>query len=277
MKITVLVENTTSADNLACEHGLSLYIEHDGRKILLDAGSTDIFLDNADKLGIDLADTDICVLSHGHYDHSGGFAQLLERHPHLRVYAHKTAFDSYHSENGGLHKIGIPADVTAHRDKFIPTDSVTEISEGIFLVPHNTAGLDSIGRQARLLRMDNGELSPDDFRHEQSLVITAPDGLVIFNSCSHGGVEAIINEAMAAVPCKRLLAYIGGLHMKGSRDGREVCAFSDERINALCRVITDSAMTVYTGHCTGSAGFDELHSRLGDAVRPLSTGIIINI
>ena len=73
MRITALMENTAPEGALRCEHGLALHIEHGGKRYLLDAGATGALLDNAAALGIDLAAVDAAVLSHGHYDHAGGF------------------------------------------------------------------------------------------------------------------------------------------------------------------------------------------------------------
>ena len=78
MKITALTENTSVNENIGAEHGLSLYIETDGHKILFDMGQTDMFERNAKTLCIDLSEVDIAVLSHGHYDHGGGLARFLE-------------------------------------------------------------------------------------------------------------------------------------------------------------------------------------------------------
>ncbi|MBR5633360.1 MAG: MBL fold metallo-hydrolase, partial [Clostridia bacterium] len=78
MKIVCLAENTTSRDDVGAEHGLSLYVEAAGKKILFDMGQTDLFMKNAEKLGVDLSKVDVAVLSHGHYDHGGGLSAFLK-------------------------------------------------------------------------------------------------------------------------------------------------------------------------------------------------------
>ena len=107
MKITVLIENSSDCE-LAKEHGLSLLIETSDKKILLDAGCSELFANNADKLKIDLSDVDFAVLSHGHYDHSGGFDVFFERNKNAVLYARAGADGKYYSPNGGIHEIGVP-------------------------------------------------------------------------------------------------------------------------------------------------------------------------
>ncbi|MCD7824604.1 MAG: MBL fold metallo-hydrolase [Clostridiaceae bacterium] len=271
--ITVLIENTSDGV-LACEHGLSLFIEYAGKQILLDAGSTDAFYENAEALGVSLAGLDAYVLSHGHYDHSGGFEKLFCCVPAAKVYARKEALDVYLSAAGGMHEISVPQKVASDRDRFLLADGIREILPGIILVPHSTKGLDQIGEKCSLYKRQDDQIVPDDFAHEQSLVIDTSNGLVIFNSCSHAGAANIIREAKDACGKKRIYAYVGGLHMKGKKDGKEICAFSDEEIDSLCDIFRQEGIEkIYTGHCTGTPGFEKLQSRLGNRIHRLSTGL----
>lgn len=271
--VTVLIENTSDGA-LACEHGLSLLIEYAGKRILLDAGSSGAFCKNADALGISLTGLDAAVLSHGHYDHSGGFAELFRRNPAIKVYARKEALEGYFSASGGLHEISVPQAVASQRDRFLLVDGVRALFPGVLLVPHSTAGLDLVGAKGGLYKRQGERLVPDDFAHEQSLVIDTGKGLAIFNSCSHGGAVSIIREAKAACGQERVSAYVGGLHMKGKKDGKELCAFSGAELDALCDgLLKEGVGEIYTGHCTGAPGFAELRGRLGNRVHRLTTGL----
>ena len=131
MKIQILIENTTNS-NLIAEHGLSIFIEYNDKKILLDAGTTSTFIDNAEKMDVDISKAEFCVLSHGHYDHSGGFAEYLRQNPDKRIYAMKTITDDYYSASGGsIHPIGVPKDVyPAYKENFVLLDEVTKLAEG---------------------------------------------------------------------------------------------------------------------------------------------------
>lgn len=274
MKITVLIENTAK-NGFTAEHGLSLFIEHNIKTILLDAGSSEAFYENAEKLEIKPETADICILSHGHYDHSGGFTAVLERNDSLKIYANKNAFGNFLSGNGGLHFIGIPDNVRKYKDRFILTNGVTKLDDDIYLVPHSANISTEIGRRAKLYV--NSENEPDNFSHEQSLVIDMENGLVIFNSCSHGGVENIVREVREACGRKRIYAYIGGLHMKGTENDKEICTMPQSSLDELCRFIKDENIAhIYTGHCTGTSGLDELKKRL-DNVHALTSGLCFEL
>ncbi|MCD7821507.1 MAG: MBL fold metallo-hydrolase [Clostridiales bacterium] len=271
--VTVLVENTTGGA-LRGEHGLSLLVEWRERRVLLDAGQSGLFLENADALGISLTGLDACVLSHGHYDHAGGFAALFRRDPAARVYARKEAFEPHLSGSGGsIHPIGIPPEAAARRERFLPVENMTEILSGMYLVPHNTANLAQLGAKGKLYRQISGELLPDDFAHEQSLVLDTERGLVLFNSCSHGGAANILREAREALG-KPVYAYVGGLHLKGRRGGREVCALTPAETDDLCAAFRREEVShIYTGHCTGGPGLERLQQRLGKRVHAMTTGL----
>ncbi len=280
MKVTILIENSMNHENraLKCEHGFSALIEHEGKKILLDAGTTASFLENGKILGEDLTDLECCVLSHGHYDHSGGFQALFEQNEQIKVYAQKTAVEDYFSGNGEFHEIGIPKEVLAYSDRFMLADGAKEILPDVYLVPHTTEGLGRIGEKAKLYKKAGTEIVPDDFIHEQSLVFDTEKGLVIFNSCSHGGMANIIAEAKSICDNKPVCAYIGGLHMKGKVEGVEVCTFSEEELDSLAGDIRNERIEkIYTGHCTGLPGLEKMQKRLGDKIVPLMTGLTFEI
>lgn len=277
MRITVLIENT-ALDGFIAEHGLSLFIEHEGHRILLDAGGSETFLDNARKLGVDLNRLDAAVLSHGHYDHAGGFAAFFQVNAHTPVYARPEIGTEYFSSNGIMHYIGVPEPVLANAHRFSCAVENRKIFEDVWLVGHRTSGLELIGKRAGLFKAQGEKLVPDDFRHELSLVFDTAEGYVIFNSCSHGGMMNIVHEVRAALGDKPVRAYVGGLHMKGMKDGQEICTFSEEELDQLCRdIVSENIHHIYTGHCTGSPAYKKLQSRLPDRFTKLTTGMIAEI
>lgn len=278
MKITVLVENT-GKEPLKCEHGLSLLIEFQGNKYLLDAGTSDIFMENAKRLDENILDIKTCFLSHGHYDHSGGFGTYLQENQDAVVYAMNTADQEFFSGSGEWHEIGIPKGILeAHGKRFYYVDKVTEISEGVYIIPHNTSGLAQIGERAKLYRKQDEEYLPDDFAHELSLVFETEKGLVLFNSCSHGGVQNIVKEVQEALPGRNVYAYLGGLHMKGKQNGKDICTFTVSEVEDLVDFLkTCGVEYLYTGHCTGEPALELLKTSGGEMVHELTTGKIIEL
>ena len=278
MKITVLIENT-SLNDLACEHGLSLLIEYNDKKYLLDTGASDAFLDNAKALSIDVNDVECSVLSHGHFDHSGGYHTYLKDND-VKVYAMKNAFcENCGIEHRRVSYIGIPKEVEKDfKDRFVLVDEVTQIQDDVYIVPHSTPDLKQLGKRYDMYVLNENGYMYDDFSHELSLVFDTKNGLIIFNSCSHAGIPNIIHEVKNALPDKKIYAYFGGLHMYGEENGEIICTFSDEEVKAMSDFLIDEDVHVlYTGHCTGNPAYLKLKEHLGDKVKLLSTGMNINL
>lgn len=271
MKATILIDNNTK-DSLVPEWGLSVWIEQDGHRILLDTGSSETFAKNADALGISLDQADCGVLSHAHYDHSDGLAAFFERNDHAPFYLRKGAGENCYRKKNKIfyHYIGIHKGYLkefASRIRY--ADGDVELFPGITLLPHKTPGLEEAGRRAKMYVRRGFRWIPDDFSHEQSLVVDTRDGLVVFNSCSHGGADTIIRETEAAWPGKRIAALIGGLHLFRS---------SDEMVRALAKRVRETEIgSIYTGHCTGERAMAILQEELGDRVQSLYTGMEITI
>ena len=168
MQITALVENTSQDKKFGTEHGLSLYIEAGSQKILFDMGQSGLFADNAKVLGISLSDVTIAVLSHGHYDHGGGLAKFLEINKKAPVYISRYAFEGHY--NGTEKYIGLNRNLRGN-ERLIYTDDIVSIGKDLMLYSCNKNPkkfhLGSFGLNAEV----NGEMLPDDFRHEQYLLI----------------------------------------------------------------------------------------------------------
>ena len=200
MKMVVLVENSSRC-RLCAEHGLSVYIEYEGKTYLLDTGATALFAENAKELGIDLSKVDTAFLSHAHYDHSGGFEEFFKENDKAAVYMQETSAENCFYRTEGKDKyIGIPQHLLEnYKERFRPLNAVCEVEKGVWVVPHFTGGLDEMGRRAHMYRKIGEEFIADDFAHEQSVVFETGKGLVIFNSCSHGGIVNIVREVQMAL------------------------------------------------------------------------------
>lgn len=265
LEMTVLIDNV-AGEPLAGEWGLSILIIADGRKILLDTGSSDLFARNADCLGIDLASVDIGVLSHAHYDHADGmetFFSLNRSAPFL--VREGTCENCYGIKEGLLRYIGIQSGVLKkHEERIRYVSGVHTICKGIWLVPHRRADYSSIALRNDLYTVSNDERVPDDFAHEQSLVIETGQGLVVFNSCSHTGMTNILTDIREMLGRSDVCAYVGGLHLYKMTDGE---------LDALCVEIQRTPVAhIFTGHCTGDHAFRFLKERLGERIGQFSSG-----
>lgn len=276
MRITVLVENTGPSE-FKIEHGLSLYIEFNDKKYLLDAGPSDSFFKNAHALSIDLDRVDKAVLSHGHYDHGDGFMVFLNQYKDKVVYGAKNIFNDYYSGSGGsIHYIGLSSKLKQMKNRFNTISKDTKIDEKIYLILDDVSNTKEIGVQKKLYKKVDDVLQPDNFDHELSLVFDTPKGLVICNSCSHAGLESIVDNIKKRLN-KPVYAYVGGLHMKSTKNHIETSSFTEEQIQNLCIFIKKNIQYVLTGHCTGNVSYDLLKKYLKDRIDFLTTGKTIEI
>ena len=270
MRARVLVDNI-SKDALAAEWGLSLHIEYRDHIILLDAGTTAAFFANAHDLGIDLSKVDFGVLSHAHYDHADGLEVFFAANDHAKVYVRgKLRENCYGKKEGKLRYIGIQKGMKKQfRHRFVCAEGDYKIADGIYLIPHKTQGLESIGARSDLYVKRGLRMRPDGFSHEHSLVLEEENGLIILNSCSHAGADNIIREISQTFPGKRIIALVGGLHLY---------KLSDDEVRAFAKRVRETGISaVYTGHCTGERAFEVLKEELGDAVHQFFSGMEINI
>lgn len=269
MIVKVLIDNITKND-LFSEWGLSFYVEYDGHKILLDTGASEKFAENAEKMGVSLEEVEYGVLSHAHYDHADGMPTFFAKNGTAKFYLRKgVAENCFGKKKFFRYKYnGIQPGILenyAHRLEYVEGDY--ELTEGVYLLPHKTVGLEKIAKRVKLFVKDNGKMFPDDFAHEQTMVFDTKAGLVVFNSCSHGGVDNIITEVMATFPEKEICAYIGGLHLYKS---------SEDEVRALAERVKETGIKkIITGHCTGDEGFAILKEELGDIIEQMYTGMEI--
>ncbi len=266
MKATVVVDNIKN-NGLAGEWGLCIYIEYEGKNVLLDAGSSKLFAENAKFLNVDLTKVDYGVLSHAHYDHGNGMEHFFQINEKAQFYIRSACRENCYSQKTYFKKyIGLPKGILKkYKNRIVYASGDCTIAAGITLVPHKGENLEVIGRREKMYLKVKGGWKWDNFAHEQSLVFDTPDGLVIFNSCCHGGAANVINEVAATFPDKKVLALIGGFHLYNK---------TDEEVRELAAKIKETGIRyIYTGHCTGDKAFAILKEELGDCVQQLHVGL----
>ena len=265
LEMTVLIDNVAE-EPLAGEWGLSILITADGRRILLDTGASDLFAENADRLGVDLDSVDTGVLSHAHYDHADGldtFFSLNRRAPFL--VREGVCENCFGIKEGMLRYIGIRNGILKkHEARIRYVRGVHKVAEDVWLVPHRAADYSAIALRNDLYTVRQGERRPDDFAHEQSLVADTERGLVVFNSCSHTGMTNIMADIREMLGRSDIYAYVGGLHLY---------KMTDEELDALCEEIRRTPVRhIFTGHCTGDHAFGFLKAKLGERIQQFSSG-----
>ncbi len=274
MLVKVLVENTAVSDNFGSEHGLSLYIEANGKKILFDTGRGELFLENAKKLDVDIPSVDHVVLSHAHNDHSGGLPAFLRENATAHIYLREGAAGKYYSRHPDdtLTQIG-PDEAIIQSGRLVFTGERYEIAPGLELFS-GVRGREFFSHANKTLFMDEaGEVAQDTFEHEQNLVVTEGDTVALFAGCAHNGIVNILKRMMELG--YRAPDYIfGGFHLYNP-------SFKKSEDPALIRgvgeYLTKAPSVYYTGHCTGQEAYEQLQGMLGDRMRYMATGSVIRI
>lgn len=264
-RITVITDNISN-NGIKGEWGLSILVEYADKMILVDTGASDLFLKNLKKLGIDVKDIDHAVLSHAHYDHANGMPTFFANNSKAKFYLRNgTAEDCYAKKFFFTKYIGIPKNVLRdYPDRIETVSGDHKIMDGVYLIPHKTEGLSAIGKREMMYRRTVNGWQPDDFAHEQSLVLDTEKGLVIINSCSHGGAANIINEVRTTFPEKHVYGLIGGFHLFNK---------TNNEIRELAKKIKITGIEyVCTGHCTKQRAYGILKEELGDRLEQMRVG-----
>ena len=269
MKIITLVENTSHNPDCIAEHGLSIYIETPNHKLLLDAGSSEALLHNAKVLGIDLTQVDTLILSHGHYDHSGGILPFAAINPNAKIYMQKTALDDYYH---GERYIGIDKRIADLPQVHLLDGDVTIDDElslftnitGRKFWPKSNIGLS--------VRVHNHTELQDTFTHEQCLVLTQGKEKVLLSGCAHNGILNLLDkykELYHSLP----QTVISGFHMM-----KKTGDYTEEEASIITQTAEELSrldIKFYTGHCTGQAAYDMMKQIMGDKLQQISTGVVI--
>ena len=269
MLITALAEDTSCFQDYRPDKGLSLFIRTAKHNILFDFGYRGAFLDNARQMGIDIREVDIAVLSHSHDDHCNGIADFLAANEKAKVYLQRSAFDGIYEsiDTPTPAYVGVDPALRDH-PRLVPVDGSMVIDDELALF----SGVKPVGITAGMFRREGDALIPDDFRHEQYLVIREGGKRTLITGCSHCGIVNILGRATEAYGGVDVL--LGGYHMIAydldkAADRKTVANIGRDllRHGAMC----------YTCHCTGTRGYQLLKTVMGDRLGYLSTGMTLHI
>lgn len=272
MKITALVENTSISEEYSCKHGLCLYIEACGHKILFDLGPDDSFLHNARKMNIDIADVDMVVLSHGHSDHGGAMQSFLQHNSKAKIYIQAGAFNPYYARVlFGKVPIGLDA-ALQNNSRLVIVQGEYKIADGL-LIFADVQGTACLPRSSKVLLVKkDGRYVQDDFSHEQNLLITENGRTVLLSGCSHRGIVNIMQAACGHTP--KVDYAVGGFHMYNTLNKRTE---SNSLLEQLAQRLQQYDTIFYTCHCTGTRAYKILKAKMAGQIEYLSTGASITI
>ena len=276
MKIITLIENKSSErEDLHIEHGLSIYIEVDNKRLLFDTGKSGKILENASDLNVNLGELDYVLISHGHYDHSGGLKRLIkEINPNIELFVGDGFFNNKHSlrEDGDYQYAGNPFDVEYLRDNNIPTHFVNQdmvnLTENISIFTNFNRKDEFENTNETMFLKQDGVYIMDQFLEEISLGIKTPKGLVVIVGCSHVGIVNIVDTIIERTGMQ-IYALIGGTHLVKE---------DDEKINKIIEYLREKEIQIIGAcHCTGKQGETMLEQQLEDNFINNNTGDILII
>ena len=259
VRIVALNDNRCSNENFKNEHGISLYIECDGKRVLFDCGQTDIFIQNAQKLNIDLSKLDAIVLSHGDYDHGNGLKYLdtktdLICHPDFVL----TRISKRTGNDNGLNQT---------RDELLKKFNLIESRE-----PYNvTDKIIFLGQIDRENDFEQGQNLPawdengQTYQHldDSGIVIKTNNGLIVISGCSHSGICNTVEYAKKITGDSRVLAVMGGFHLK---------EIDECTLKTIEYMKNNGVQMVYLAHCTSDVVCQEFLKQMPGRATIIETG-----
>lgn len=274
MKITTLIENkNTGHEELIAEFGLSLLIETHGKRILFDTGSTGAFLKNAAAMNISLSNLDAVIVSHAHFDHSGGVNALLQACPDVRrfVLAQDYFEHKYKLTPDGVQDIGTRferEDIDRAKADILWVDATTALTQGVYLVKNFARETAYEHPNPDFVQKRQGAYKMDLFWDEIALAVQTKRGIVVVAGCSHCGVVNLVRTVVATLD-KKIYAVVGGAHLTEA---------SKDRVEQTAKELKEMGIKrCWLNHCTGQPAAEQLAWEFGCQYQPFHTGDVIEI
>lgn len=263
VKVYSLIENVPYGLDDQYEHGLSLYIETNNHKILFDTGQTGAFIENAKRLGVKLEEINLVVLSHGHYDHTGGLQAFLKVNSQAPIYLSTYAFGEHY--NAMNKYIGMDLSIQIS-NRLIFVEDYLKIDDELELCSCNRNEKKYPIESAGLKEKKDGVFVPDCFKHEQYLIIYENNRKVLISGCSHKGILNIMEWMKPDV-------LVGGFHyMK-----QEITDSGNKILDKASQELMQYDTQYYTCHCTGMVQYEYMKKCMGEKLHYLASGQTILI
>ena len=277
MRIINLVENESGSSGCEAAHGLSFYVETKNHKFLFDTSPSEVVIRNAQKLGVNLTAIDTVILSHGHYDHSGGILPFVELNPKAKIYMQHNAGAEYYAFDGeekGYRYIGIDKKILSlPQVQLLKSDTKIDDELQLFTVDNRAFPLPSTNK--RLRELCGGQYIQDEFNHEQNLLLTTDGKKILFCGCAHNGILNVMETLQRKFGTDSLPdLVIGGFHlMKRTEFSEADTAEITEIANHLKKYKSHFA----TCHCTGLPVFNQMKEIMGEQLSYVYSGDEVQI
>ena len=272
MRIINLVENELGNSGCEAAHGLSFYVETKNHKLLFDSSPSEVVIRNAQKLGVDLPAVDTVILSHGHYDHSGGILPFVELNPWAKIYMQQNAGGEYYAFDGedkGFRYIGIDKKILSLTQvQLLKGDTKIDDELQVFTVDNRAFPLPSTNK--RLRELCNGQYIQDEFHHEQNLLLTSSGKKILFCGCAHNGILNVLETLERKFGAGSLPdLVIGGFHLMRRTEFSEA---DTAEVTEIANRLKSYKAHFATCHCTGLQAFSQMKEILGGQLSYVHSG-----
>lgn len=267
MEIVNLIENKSIRNSIKCEHGLSLHIRLGDKNVLFDVGQSDKFIRNASLLGVVIEEVDYVVLSHGHFDHTGGLPAFLKLNKKAKVFLHREALRERFSRSSKITKAnGIPwrLDWEKYKGRFCFVEDSFELFKGLWIVSGIQRDLKLCELDDRLIYKGEKGYESELFDDELVLYVDNIKAATVVTGCAHKGIVNILNGVQSQLGVSRFELVVGGLHLMGK---------SNDEVNHLLNQLKSFEVRQWAlNHCTGDPSIERFSTAYPGKVRYFKGG-----